>query len=340
MFDTCFRKLVLSVFTHTHVSENMWFDGLHIIEHTVLFLHGFVHIFWHVWHMFQKTCDFIATCFREHVLLLGFCAHYWRHAWCYIGFYTFNHGFHIFRKLLFLFRFCAHDWQHVWFCIGFCTCCAIVDAFSRQHVILLGLCARYWQHVQFYINCHTFSDNVCNFALVFTHFAMVFHILGNISFYMGFVHMIDNMCTFALVSHIFWHVFAFFTTVGFSARLSENNWFYLSFVHMIDNMCNFALVSHMLCHFCSCFKEHVMLLGFCARYWQHVQLYNGFTCSTHFHMFTTPAVLLGLLSLVITICVSGSGLHRLPDVLARVAVWIDFPQVKINSRKLKLTSPS
>jgi len=116
----------------------------------------------------------------------------------------------------------------------------------QKHVMLFGLCARYWQHVQLYIG--------------FTHF------------------MIDNMCNFALVLHIFWHAFAFFTTFGFSARLSENAWFYLGFVHAIDNLCDFALVMAYVVSFYTCFKT-------CNVTWVLCTLLT--TCATlqRFHMF-------------------------------------------------------
>ena len=81
MFDTCFR--------------NMWFQLLHIINSVCKFT-WVLHIFWHVWHMFQKTCAFsFYTLLAKCGILHWFLAHFW-HVWhifhktCDFSFYTYT----------------------------------------------------------------------------------------------------------------------------------------------------------------------------------------------------------------------------------------------------------
>ena len=71
----------------------------------------------------------------------------------------------------------------------------------------IGTCFR---NMCFYLGFVHIVDNMRNATLVFTRFAMVFHIFGNMSFYMGFVHVIGNMCNFALVfAHVVWFLMHF-----------------------------------------------------------------------------------------------------------------------------------
>ena len=107
------------------------------------------------------------------------------------------------------------------------------------------------------------------------------------------------------------------------ARVSKNRHLTWVLCTWLTTCANLHLCLHMLCHFYTCFKRTCNVTWvLCTLLTTCATRHRFHTCSTHFHIFTTPAVLFGFQSLRITICVSGSGLHRLADVLARVAVWI------------------
>ncbi len=69
----------------------------------------------------------VCTCFQNHVILPGVC---------------------------------AHDCQTVQFYIGFCTCCIMFDTYFGKPTTLVRFCAYYWQRVQVYIGFHICSNMI------------------------------------------------------------------------------------------------------------------------------------------------------------------------------------
>ena len=148
----------------THLSENMWFQLLHIINKMCNFIWVLAHFltclthvsenlcsqFLHI-HMFQKTCDFMV-----YTLLDTLC----------------------------------------YFYMGLCTFSDMFDTCFRKHVTSLP-------HVSgnmcFYLGFVHIIDGMRDATLVFTRLTTVSTFSENYCFYLGFVHMIDSMCDFALV---------------------------------------------------------------------------------------------------------------------------------------------
>ena len=193
------------------------------------------------------------------------------------------------------------------FYMGFCTCSGMLDACFKAQAILLGFRAHCWQPVQFCIGFHTFGHGFPHFRTHVILHGLCAHDWQHVQYCTGFTHFL----TCVRIVHNAW-VFCMF---------SKRAWFYLVLSTWLTTCASLHWLWHVLCHF-TCSKTCNVIWALCTLLTTCATLQRFHTCSMHFHMFTMPAVLFGLLSLVITICVSGSGLHRLPDVLARVAVWI------------------
>ena len=113
-----------------------------------------------------------------------------------------------------------------YFYMGLCTCSDMFDTCFRKRVALLALVS---ENRCFYLGFVHSIDNMRNATLVFTRFAMVFHIFRKQSVFGNFVRMIYKLRNFALL---------FASVVSCLTNVSEHMQFSLGFVHVIDNMCN------------------------------------------------------------------------------------------------------
>ena len=135
---------------------------------------------------FCTCCVIVDPCFRQHVILLGFCAHDWRRVQVYISFHTFYFGFctndlfcTISTQRAMLPRCFTHDWQNLCFLRGF------LHMFWHDWHMFQNTCNSTW------VLCTMLTT--CAILHWFSHVLPWFPHFGNMSFYMGFVHMIDNM---------------------------------------------------------------------------------------------------------------------------------------------------
>ena len=144
----------------THLSQNMWFQLLHI-------------------RMFQK-----------HVLL--WFTHYWHNVLFLHGFFTFSDMFDTcFRKHVILL---AHVSESMCFYLGFVH---IVDNMRNATLVFtrFTMVFHIFRNMSFYMGFVHMIDNMCNFALVLhmlCHFWCIFQTTCNLTWVL--VHIIDNMC--------------------------------------------------------------------------------------------------------------------------------------------------